>query len=162
MVPWYSTAAVRSLDEQLVELGVHGLELMERVGNGIASFVLDRLSPKSVLILAGAGNNGGDGFVIARLLAENNVPVCVVLSHPQSRSTGNAAINLQRLSESVRVIESISLTDEQLDSLFSSYELVVDALLGTGICGEPRGETARLISALNKARSGKSVLAVIR
>lgn len=160
MVPWYSTAAVRSLDEQLVELGVHGLELMERVGNGIASFVLDRLSPKSVLILAGAGNNGGDGFVIARLLAENNVPVCVVLSHPQSRSTGNAAINLQRLSESVRVIESISLTDEQLDSLFSSYELVVDALLGTGICGEPRGETARLISALNKARSGKSVLAV--
>ena len=161
MIPWYSTEAVRSLDEQLIGLGVSGLELMERVGRGIADFVRDSLSPKSVLILAGAGNNGGDGFVAARHFAGFGVPVCVVLSHSRSRSSGDAAVNLRRLDANcVRITESAALTDDALNALFHGYDLVVDALLGTGPRGEPRGETARLIRAVNAARNGKRVLAV--
>ena len=55
MIPWYSTAAVCSLDEQLIGQGIPGLELMERVGNGIAAFARDRLCAQSALVLAGAG-----------------------------------------------------------------------------------------------------------
>ena len=160
MIPWYSTAAVRLLDQQLMEQGVSGLELMERIGSGIADFVRVRLFAKSALVLAGAGTNGGDGFVVARLLTASGVPVCIVLSHPRSRSAGDAAVNLGRLADTIRIVESASLTDEQLNSLFSSYDLVVDALLGTGTLGEPRGETARLIRGLNSARDGKRVLAL--
>ena len=86
--------------------------------------------------------------------------MCVVLSHSRSRSAGDAAVNLRRLDESVRIVESVLLTDVELGLLFSSYDLVVDALLGTGARGVPRGETARLIRAVNAARNGKRVLAV--
>ncbi|MBP5211901.1 MAG: NAD(P)H-hydrate dehydratase, partial [Pyramidobacter sp.] len=161
MIPWYSTEAVRSLDGQLIGLGFSGLELMERVGRGIADFVRDSLSAKSVLILAGAGNNGGDGFVAARHLAGFGVPVRVVLSHSRSRSSGDAAVNLRHLDANcVRIAESAALTDNELNDLFQGYDLVVDALLGTGALGKPRGETARLIRAVNTARNGKRVLAV--
>ncbi len=164
MLRWYSCEKVRALDAQLTGAGVPGLELMERVGRGIADFILRRARPDarpSALILAGAGNNGGDGFVIARLLSEKGWDVAVVLSHAPERSKGDAAVNLKRLAHiGVRRVESASQSDAELADLMRGCDVVVDALLGTGASGLPRGETARLISLLNEERRGRRVLAV--
>jgi len=161
LIPWYSNEKVRSLDARLIESGVSGLELMERVGRGIVDFILKQPLLHSALILAGAGNNGGDGFVVARLLAERGWKVTVLLSHAVSRSQGGAAVNLARLAKApATVVGSSGLDDAALAELLNSRDLVVDALLGTGAAGAPRGETARLIAAVNRHRCGHHVLAV--
>ncbi|MBQ9422126.1 MAG: NAD(P)H-hydrate epimerase, partial [Pyramidobacter sp.] len=161
MIPWYAAEKVRALDEELICSGVSGLELMERVGTGIADFIVREISPKSVLICAGAGNNGGDGFVIARLLNERNVRVTVILSHGAERSRGDAGVSLNRLLASgITVLVSAEIDDEKLAWLCAEHEIIVDALLGIGASGSPRGETARLIDVINARRCGKGVLAV--
>ncbi len=159
---WYSSEKVRALDARLIEAGVPGLELMERVGCGIADFILCTCPGKnSALILAGSGNNGGDGFVIARVLKENGWDVDVLLSHSPDRSRDDAVVNLWRLQKmNVSLVESSSLDDEEISSMMRKSGIVVDALLGTGAAGVPRGETARLISLTNAARRGRHVLAV--
>lgn len=161
VIPWYANEKVRALDARLIESGVSGLELMERVGRGIAGFILKQPLVHSALILAGAGNNGGDGFVVARLLMAHDWKVTVLLSHEAARSRGDAAVNLTRLVKlQVPVVESRPLGESALTELFASHDLVVDALLGTGAAGAPRAETARLIAAVNRCRSGRHVLAI--
>ena len=161
VIPWYANEKVRSLDARLIESGVPGLELMERVGRGIVDFILKRPRFHSALVLAGAGNNGGDGFVVARLLMERGWKATVLLSHAASRSHGDAAVNLARLGKMpVPVVESRTLDEAALTELLDSHDLVIDALLGTGAAGAPRGETARLIAAVNRHRFGRHVLAV--
>ncbi|MCI6259790.1 MAG: NAD(P)H-hydrate dehydratase [Pyramidobacter sp.] len=161
VIPWYANEKVRALDARLIESGVSGLELMERVGRGVVDFILRQPLARSALILAGAGSNGGDGFVIARLLMERGWKVTVLLSHAASRSQGDAAVNLTRLGEMpVPVVESRDRDETALTELLNSHDLVVDALLGTGAAGAPRGETARLIAAVNRCRFGRHVLAV--
>ncbi len=161
MIPWYAAEKVRALDEKLICSGVSGLELMERVGTGIAGFIVREISPKSVLICAGAGNNGGDGFVIARQLNKRNVRVTVILSHGAERSRGDAGVSLKKLLASgVTVLVSAEIDDEKLAWLCAEHEIIVDALLGTGASGSPRGETERLIDMINARRCGKGVLAV--
>ncbi|WP_320794165.1 NAD(P)H-hydrate dehydratase [Pyramidobacter sp.] len=161
VIPWYANEKVRALDARLIESGLSGLELMERVGRGVVDFILKQPLAHSALILAGAGNNGGDGFVVARLLTERGWKVAVLLSHEASRSQGDAAVNLTRLGKmAVPVVESRTLDETALRALLNSHDLVVDALLGTGAAGAPRGETARLIAALNRCRLGRHVLAV--
>ncbi|MGI6075708.1 MAG: NAD(P)H-hydrate dehydratase [Pyramidobacter sp.] len=161
MIPWYSSEKVRALDARLIEGGTPGLELMERVGRRIAAFVMNRAPSPSALILAGAGNNGGDGLVIARILLQNGWNVKVLLSHGPERSKGDAAVNLERfraLGGSLSV--SSELGDGQIAALIDESGIVVDALLGTGASGAPRGETARLIELVNARRGGRAVLAV--
>lgn len=161
VIPWYANEKVRALDARLIESGVPGLELMERVGRGVVDFILKQPLARSALVLAGAGNNGGDGFVVARLLMERGWKATVLLSHAASRSHGNAAVNLARLGKTpASVVESRDLDETALTELLNSHDLVVDALLGTGAAGAPRGETARLIAAVNRCRFGRHVLAV--
>jgi len=161
MIPWYSTEKVRALDGRLIQAGVTGLELMERVGSGIADFIMSLGGGKTALILAGAGNNGGDGFVIARVLLQHQWKVTVVLSHDPERSRGDAAVNLEKLRTlNAEILQSAELDDSRLAVLVKQCGLVVDALLGTGAAGCPRGETARLIRCVNAVRHGCRVLAV--
>ncbi len=161
MIPWYESEKVRALDARLISSGVPAEELMERAGSGIADFISRLSAGRSALVLAGPGNNGGDGFVIARLLRERGWDVTVLLSCDPGRPRGEAALNLGRLDRArIRVLESRLLDDAAVESLSRSHDLVVDALLGTGISGEPRGETARLIRLINGARDGRNVLAV--
>jgi hydroxyethylthiazole kinase-like uncharacterized protein yjeF len=161
MIPWYSTEKVRALDGLLNQAGIPGLVLMERVGSGIADFIMRRSAPLSALILAGAGNNGGDGFVIARILLQLHWNVSVLLSHEASRSRGDAAVNLERLrAMNADILQSSDLDDSELSELIERHELIVDALLGTGASGVPRGETGRLIRCVNERRHGRGVLAV--
>src|ERR1044071_549395 len=90
---------MRELDRLTIEkYGVSSLDLMERAGQSIASAILDRFAnaaEKGVLVIAGKGNNGGDGFVVARLLKEKGFPSQVVLLGRKDQVSPDSAHNLQ-------------------------------------------------------------------
>lgn len=112
--------------------GISGEQLMETAGKKSADFILSRFpSHNTFLILAGPGNNGGDGLVIARILASAGKKVQLVLSHPESRFTGDALLNWQRLD-----LQSVELFRWPEAASPTADTVIVDALLGTGIQGE--------------------------
>lgn len=143
------------------ERGVAGVTLMERAGASVADLVRERygsvLRP-GVLIVAGCGNNGGDGFVVARLLSESGWHARVALVGSRREVRGDAAAMLELLPrEMVREV-----TDrEGLLHLFSDMEqvrVVVDALFGTGLSRDVEGVHAEAIEMIN--RSGRPVVSI--
>ena len=94
-----TTEQMRRLDAATIAEGTPGLELMERAGRAVAELIQSRhreACQRGVLVVAGAGNNGGDGFVIARLLAEAGFRARVALLAPMSRVRGDAETNRKR------------------------------------------------------------------
>ena len=138
---------------------IPGVILMENAGRGCAQLLHAR-SPASVLICCGPGNNGGDGFVIARHLDLLGVPVKVALFCERSRITGDALTNFKILEASD--IEILDFADEPLCEWFSSRlhetEWVVDAMLGTGVTTPPREPIASAIRKINE--SSAQVMAI--
>ena len=96
-----TAAEMQEMDRLTIEShGISGLELMESAGKGAARMVLDQFADRlkaGVGIICGNGNNGGDGFVIARYLADQRVRVTVYLLAKASTVKGDAAVNLKRL-----------------------------------------------------------------
>ncbi len=142
---------MRSIDRWAIEdRGVAGLDLMERAGGAVAREV-ERISPEGpVTVMCGKGNNGGDGLVIARLLRDAGREVTVLLAGSEDEVSPDARANLQRL----RGAAPLSTQGAQV----GADGVVVDALLGTGFDGEPRGMVADAIDAIN--RSGATVVSV--
>ncbi len=133
------------------EAGIPGVILMEKAGQGVADKAVSMVGEgeKKILILCGPGNNGGDGFVAARILAHRGFPVHVFLigNVPEE---GEAAVNYNILSN--LGLEVIVLKDEK--TLWQvtrdrEYQLIIDALLGTGLKGEVRGLAEEAISFIN-------------
>ena len=155
---------MRELDRLTIEqYGTPGHVLMERAGAG-ATVALLKAFPqahmKPVLVFAGKGNNGGDGFVMARLLKKEGVSCEVILTAKKAEVTGDALRNLKafarmrgRISE-VTAIERFDVVRKKL----SQCGLVIDALLGTGLSAAVRGFMAELIDLINA--SGVPVVAV--
>jgi NAD(P)H-hydrate epimerase len=144
---------MKELDRATIEdLGIPGLVLMENAGRGVVQ-VIDRLYPniRSAAVLAGKGNNGGDGFVIARYLHHQGVNVAVFLAGLKSALKGDAAHNA-RLADACGVpLREIS---EGYDPVglkhdLAGADLIVDALLGTGLEKEVQGFYKELIALLN-------------
>ncbi len=136
---------VKVLDINSAYLGVRTVRLMEGAGAAVARQVLGMLSQgKRVAVLCGKGNNGGDGFVAARHIA-HSAPVDLYLAEAEDEVTSDIArINLARAREHIR---SPDLFDP------SSYDVIVDALLGVGLEGKPREPYARLIKLVNRSRA---------
>jgi ADP-dependent NAD(P)H-hydrate dehydratase / NAD(P)H-hydrate epimerase len=109
-------------DERAVARGVASMSLMQAAGQAVFQAIIARYSPRSVAVLCGPGNNGGDGFVVARLLSEAKWPVQVYLLGDHSRLTGDAAAMATKWQGSISAVEA-----------FSHAELVVDALFGAGL-----------------------------
>jgi NAD(P)H-hydrate epimerase len=155
---------MRELDRLTIEeYGTPGLVLMERAGAGAAEALLEQfphVCQSSVLVLAGKGNNGGDGFVVARLLKQQGVKCEVVLIAKKSDLKGDALHNLNAfLKMRGRVTEASD--PAQLDVVqkkLSRCGLVVDALLGTGLNSPVRGWLAGVIDLVNA--SGVPVVAI--
>src|SRR5881628_3351009 len=99
---------MRALDARAIaELGIPGPRLMEHAGAGAARVIAREFAPirgKRVLVLAGKGNNGGDGFVVARRLKAHGARVRVVLVGPGSEVKGDAALALERWSGRVEEV----------------------------------------------------------
>ncbi len=164
---------IRELDVLAIEhVGIPGLVLMENAGRGAAEFIYGTLvnpAASRVVILCGAGNNGGDGFVIARHLRNAGVgatlgerggaAVDVVLTGPPDKSQGDAGTNLRILQnlgcELVRADETDGLVCAR--TLIARADVIVDALLGTGSTGVPRGVMATLIELANTAPGARRI-----
>ena len=148
------------------ELGVPSLVLMENAGRGAAEVVRERYAPLRrgrFVVAAGPGNNGGDGFVIARHLFRCGEPVEVVLCGARDRLTPDAATNLQiveRLGIPVQLVADDAAARAAVARL-TADDVVVDALLGTGFQGSVRAPMATLIEAINAARAARRLRAVV-
>ncbi|MGE3807564.1 MAG: NAD(P)H-hydrate epimerase [Gemmataceae bacterium] len=155
---YLSRAAVRDVDRRAIEeFGVPGIVLMENAGRG-ASELLVRLGIQgSVAILCGKGNNGGDGFVIARHLDNRGIPVQVLLVADPGSVTGDAATNLAIVQKAGLPLDVRSDGRVTADEL-AQYDWIVDALFGTGLHGAVRPPFDKVIDAINQ--SGSKVLAV--
>ncbi len=139
---------MQAIDRRAIEgQGVPSLDLMERAGQGVAR-VVEELAPDGPLVVVcGKGNNGGDGLVVARLLREAGRPVTVLCAAPPSELTGDAQANLARLpGEPPRLLADGA-------SVFGGAVAIVDALLGTGFEGVPRGTVMEAIEAIGTARA---------
>jgi ADP-dependent NAD(P)H-hydrate dehydratase / NAD(P)H-hydrate epimerase len=149
LTPLYDAEAMRAVDRWAIEeRGADSLDLMERAGAGVARAV-ERVAPDGpVVVMCGKGNNGGDGLVAARLLREAGRQVTVVCAAPPSEFAGDARANLERLSGEapLQLVEDRQRAEEAL-----AGAVVVDALLGTGFQGEPRGAVGEAIEAVNAA-----------
>ncbi len=158
---------IREIDRVAIdEYGMPGVILMENAGRGAAQCALEMLGGKRLArpggsrpaaraaIVCGAGNNGGDGFVVARHLHNHAVDVTVHLLTGRDKISGDAITNL-------RIIEEMELDIRQTGSLsldFSRDDLIVDAMLGTGLSGLVREPFTTAIDIINA--SGKPVLAI--
>ncbi|MFW6303576.1 MAG: NAD(P)H-hydrate epimerase, partial [Candidatus Sumerlaeota bacterium] len=136
------------IDKRTIEeYGVSGLELMERAGEQIAEEIMEEYMPDAVGIVTGKGNNAGDGLVVARLLAEKDVDVTVIMTTQGENLSASGKKNFERLPDSVEVLDRHSVP--KMEEVFADCEVIVDALLGTGIKGAPRGEIGEAVSVMN-------------
>ncbi|MCD5397512.1 NAD(P)H-hydrate dehydratase [candidate division NPL-UPA2 bacterium] len=156
-----TTEEMREIDHQAIEeLGIPSLKLMEEAGRSVAEVaeeMLGYLPGKRVAIFVGRGNNGGDGFVAARYLLKEKAEVNIYLLGRKGEVKGDAGINLKRLTQPVEEIKEKEGLDKVRDGL-TRVNLIIDALLGTGVRGEVRGILRETIELLNE--SGKPIISV--
>ncbi len=150
---------MQKIDEEAIKkYRISRLELMENAGRAVVE-VLSSVIPSKhvipnevrdlkVLILAGKGNNAGDGFVVARLLSDKGVDVCVCLTTAEKEFKGETKKNYQRLKRIPITIFSYS--KKEFSEKLSQTDLVIDALFGTGIHSNLNSYYCELIQTLNK------------
>jgi hydroxyethylthiazole kinase-like uncharacterized protein yjeF len=154
-----TAAEMREVDRLTTErFGISGTQLMENAGKSVADFVLHQISlrfqspVRSVVVLCGKGNNGGDGFVAARYLRQEIRHTLVLLFSSPSELKGDAALNFQRWRES----GGETLVIENEDAWFPaarrviSADVVLDALLGTGLRDAATGLIGKAVDFLNQ------------
>jgi len=139
---------MRAVDRVAVEeVGLDLRRMMEHAGRGLAEAVLDVRSGRSdvpIAVLAGNGGNGGGGLACARHLANRGLPVRVVLDRDPTALDGVTA-------EQLRILEAMDVSIESPSGDVALDGFVVDALIGYGLTGAPRGRAAELIEAVGGA-----------
>ncbi len=151
---------MREIDRATTErFGVPSLTLMENAGSAVAQFILDQYRHANrIAVICGRGNNGGDGFVVARKLHRAGRVVEVLLLAAASELHGDALAMFERLPlRPIMLSDPQELQAESARSI-ANCDLLVDALLGTGFRPPVKGFYADAIDAMN--RSGKPVVAV--
>jgi len=149
---------LRQLDRRASdEYGVSGLVLMENAGRGVADKLCELAAAGPVAIFCGPGNNGDDGFVLARHLDLRGIAVKVALCAARDKLSGDAATNFRILEKSGMAIYDVR-DAKNVETVAAETAWIVDALLGTGARGEPRAELAAVIDAIN--RQAAPVLAI--
>jgi NAD(P)H-hydrate epimerase len=144
-----SADEARGLDKIAVEkFLIPSIILMENAGKNTAEIILKKIHPRRVAIFCGGGNNGGDGFVIARHLFNNDVKVKVFTAQKISKYTGDALINLNIIQKIKIPIVDISTQKIKIPKV----DLIVDALLGTGTKGKIREPYKKIIQKINSAK----------
>jgi ADP-dependent NAD(P)H-hydrate dehydratase / NAD(P)H-hydrate epimerase len=135
--------AMRATDRwAIADEGIPGIDLMERAGEGLAALVRElEIGEEPIAVVCGKGNNGGDGYVVARLLREAGREVHVLAIAPVEELEGDARTNAERLPGDP--------TEPFSAAALEPAALAVDAILGTGFSGSPRGPAAEAIDLLN-------------
>src|SRR3954453_11502972 len=146
MEPWlkplYDAEGMRAVDRWAIEeRGISSLELMEAAGRAVAEAVAELAPQGPVRGVCGKGNNGGDGFVAARLLREMGFEVEALLLWPAEELRGDAAVNFERFQG--------ELVEGDPAARLEGSGAVVDGIFGTGFEGAPREPAAGAIAAIN-------------
>lgn len=150
---------MNQLDQYTIQqLGLPGIVLMENAGFAVVQKIIDdvKAARPIVLVLAGGGNNGGDGFVIARRLVDADFPVRVMLAVEPEKLRGDAKIHYDAYIK--RKLEVVQYDADILATWLIDSEIVIDCLLGTGAHGAVRSPMKEIIGTVNKAQ--KKVYAV--
>lgn len=148
-------AEVRDVDRRAIaEYGLPGIVLMENAGRN-AAMLLQSVGPEGrVVIACGKGNNAGDGFVIARHLENLGRDVRLLLACRPEELTGDAAIQAAVAGRSGTPTTCLAGADEAAwEAALGGADWIVDALLGTGAHGAPRGTIAAAIRGINTVRA---------
>ena len=148
---------VRAVDSWAINtLGIPGVVLMENAGRSCAELIKEKLKainePK-VCTFCGTGNNGGDGYVIARHLLNSGFKIIVVLCGDRMKVKGDAKINLDILEKSGLPIEQLNLKEDDVPARVKAFtadaDMIVDGLFGTGLSGTLRDDYIQLIETIN-------------
>jgi len=133
--------------------GISKLQLMENAGKGIYNTLKEKfpnLKDKKILIISHHGNNGGDGFVAARhLCEESETDVLFIGDENKFREEGK--INFKRIEENNKI--QLLIDSEQVD--FNDYDIIIDAILGTGVSGELKEPISSVIDLINDSSAFK-------
>ncbi|MBM4191719.1 MAG: NAD(P)H-hydrate dehydratase [Gammaproteobacteria bacterium] len=149
----YGIDAVRSLEMQAIDSGVTGYELMSRAATAAVHELRARWpAARDLLVVCGGGNNGGDGYMFARLAHEAGLTPRVMASAPLNRLTGDAARAANDCVQHGVIVEAVNATR------IAYADVIVDALLGIGLQHDVRADLVTLISMINE--SGRPVLAL--
>jgi hydroxyethylthiazole kinase-like uncharacterized protein yjeF len=144
--PLYDAPRMRAIDSWAIgSQGVPSLELMEHAGEGLAGMAAAMAPEGRIVVVAGKGNNGGDGLVAARLLRAGGRDVDVLLAGEPGEFSGDAAAMLERLGDPA----PHTLGSGGTGAFAENVTLVIDALLGTGASGPPKGGVAAAIELIN-------------
>ncbi len=153
-----SAHEMRECDEEAIKkYGIPGIILMENAARGTADAMhrhIQSLSQKNILIICGKGNNGGDGFALARHLFEQSCTVTVAALSPVNQLKGDARVNADIIKKMSRTDSSGNLTlipsinRQKLEQLPHS-DVIVDAILGTGFKGKLKSKVASIVEWMN-------------
>jgi len=154
---------MREIDRKATEENnLSGLALMENAGLRIFQSlknIYPNLISKKIIIFSGSGNNGGDGFVVARHLYDYGVKVKVFLLASFNKIKGEAGENLNIIDKmGVELIETETVKLEETEGTIQNSDLIIDAILGTGLQGKVTGLKAKIIDLINV--TGKEVVAI--
>src|SRR5262245_43847075 len=138
MIELLTTAEMAQADRLAIARGVPGIELMENAGRAVAEAAA-RMRPRRVIVVAGPGNNGGDGFVAARHLLAQGFGVRVCFAGDPKKLKGDAAWAAQRWSGAVEQASPAALTE---------VDIVIDALFGAGLDRKVEGLPRAMIEAM--------------
>ena len=141
----YTTSQTRQIDRVAIEeFGIAGLALMERAGRAAFDWITQEYGfAASVLVLCGNGNNGGDGYVVARLLREIGIQVQVIATGEPD--TADAATVYRHYLDAGGAFRKVSSED------LPAADLIIDGLLGSGLSRAPAGPYAELVNKANNA-----------
>lgn len=141
----YTAKQAYALDAAAIAAGTPALQLMKRAGRAAFNYLLGRFAaPELISVYCGSGNNGGDGYVVAALAAQRRIPVQVIQVAPAEKLTGEA-----RQAYEFAVQEGVAIVPFA-QSAAPASGVIVDAMLGIGLCGEPRPEFAAAIAQINQ------------
>ncbi len=153
-----TAAQMQQMDHRTIEtFGIPGRVLMENAARGATRLFLDRVyknGPGRVGVAAGRGNNGGDGFVVARYLGQKDIPTTVYLLSTADRLEGDAKANFKLLDAArvpvIEIADAQALASRQEEMLLEDFW--IDAILGTGLKSDVRGVFHDVIELLNNSR----------
>jgi len=152
MIPILSREQMRAYDAHAIErCRVPSILLMENAGRGAAQIIDEELDlvMATVVIVAGRGNNGGDGFVVARHLLARHLDVEVFVMGEQDQLSGDARINCDVLAGLGLSVRSIGDDLSELVEALNTADVVVDALFGTGLTRPIEGRWSQVVAAIN-------------
>ena len=146
-----TVAEMAQADALAIAGGTPGIDLMERAGAGVARAIAAGWTPRPLVVLAGPGNNGGDGFVAGRLLAEQGWPVRIALVGERDALKGDAALAAARWDG-----PTVALGVEAL----AGAALVMDAVFGAGLTRPVGGEIRQVLEAADATRRTAPIIAI--